>query len=107
MAYGKGKAILLQAQRVPGGWGSQISRQLAHEDGKVVTPYALAAFTLQEILLVLISLEAESTPGPCHGLWSDSYLRTQLPAGVHTHTTRTWKNATILSVLQSFCNGMI
>ena len=37
----KGKAIPIQAwtgQKVPGGWGSQIWRQSAHEDGMVVSP---------------------------------------------------------------------
>ena len=28
----------IQTQRVPGGWGSQISRQWAHEGGMVVSP---------------------------------------------------------------------
>ena len=47
-----------QALRVPGGRGSQISRQLAHEGGKVVSPTP-ADFTPsppQEIFLVLMSV---------------------------------------------------
>jgi hypothetical protein len=42
-----------QALRGPGGRGSQIFRQSAHEGCQ---PYAPAAFTPQEIFLVLISV---------------------------------------------------
>jgi len=48
--------------RIPGGWGSQISRQSAHKGGKVVRPYAPAAFIPQEIFLVLISVRGWVNP---------------------------------------------
>jgi hypothetical protein len=49
--YRPGKAL-----RIPGGWGSQISRQSAHEGGKVVSPTHRPPFTPQEVFLVLISV---------------------------------------------------
>ena len=53
-----------QALRVPGGWGSKISRQSAREG---VSPTHQPPLTPKEIFLVLISVEAESTPGPQYG----------------------------------------
>jgi hypothetical protein len=44
-----------QAVRVPGGWGSQILRQSAHEGGKVVSPMHRPPYP-QEIFLILISV---------------------------------------------------
>jgi hypothetical protein len=53
-----------QAQRVLGGWGSQISRQLTHEGGKVVSPTHRPPLPPRKYSWYSFLLEAESTPEP-------------------------------------------
>jgi hypothetical protein len=60
----KGKTILLQALRAPGGWGFQVFRQSAHEGSKVVSPTHRPPLPPRKDSRYSFLLEAESTQGP-------------------------------------------
>jgi len=64
------------ALRVPGGWGSQIAGQLAHEGGNV-SPTHSRPLPRRKYYWYSFLLEAESTPGPY--FWPEGLYQWKIP----------------------------
>ena len=78
-----------QALRVPGSWGSHISRQSAHEGGKVVSSMHWPPLPPRKYSCYSFLLEAESTPGPKCG--RKDYINEKIPvtpSGIEPATFR-------------------
>ena len=55
---------LLQAQKFPGSWGSVIVKQLAHKDGKIVSPLDRPTLPLMKLFWYLFVSETGANLGP-------------------------------------------
>ena len=73
----KSKVIPGQFLRVRTGWGYQISRQLPHEGGKVVSPTHRPPLSPQEIFLVLIYVRGRVDPRVI--VWPEGLCQWKLP----------------------------